>query len=208
MKLLILIGVLLSAVSVQSASYINAAWTTYTSYAPCCTGGAWYNASADTTECTQYSACSYLGTFAALNSTLTFDQVKTSNIVAFFDKNNPTKFNSMYANKKIQIKYGTVVFNATILDTCADTDCGGCCSQNADQTTGYLLDMEYWTVMRNFGDINAATGTIQIMFLNETGLVTIDAAGTPTSAPTSKSALSRTFEVSMYLLILIGLMLL
>ena len=51
-----------------------------------------------------------------------------------------------------------VSFVATILDTCRDSDCNGCCTRNAKN--GHLVDMEYYTVMRNFKKLSEADGTI------------------------------------------------
>ena len=52
------------------------------------------------------------------------------------------------------------MFTAMIADTCGDYDCGGCCSANAAET-GYLVDLEYFTLMRNFGDTSFADGNIE-----------------------------------------------
>lgn len=51
---------------------------------------------------------------------------------------------------------GTITFNATIADTCKDSDCtDACCSNNAKkQGVSYLTDIEYYTVLRYFGSYN------------------------------------------------------
>jgi hypothetical protein len=60
----------------------------------------------------------------------------------------------MYENQKILIsKYGMII-ECNVYDTCGDQDCDGCCTENAG-SSGYLIDMEYWTVNRNYGDGNA-----------------------------------------------------
>ncbi len=64
-----------------------------------------------------------------------------------------------YAKKTIQLTKGSVTFNATIADTCKDSDCSGCCSANA-KPSGFLVDMEYYTVLRRFGNTDAADGTL------------------------------------------------
>lgn len=38
-----------------------------------------------------------------------------------------------------------------ILDTCSDSDCGGCCTRNARRAGGVLLDLEYYTAKRFWG---------------------------------------------------------
>jgi hypothetical protein len=48
---------------------------------------------------------------------------------------------------------------ALVADTCGDHDCHGCYSNNAGPS-GHLVDMEYWTVVNNFGDIAATQGQI------------------------------------------------
>lgn len=37
------------------------------------------------------------------------------------------------------------------------------CSENADKKTGYLLNMEYYTVMNNLPSIKAADGTVDFV---------------------------------------------
>jgi hypothetical protein len=52
---------------------------------------------------------------------------------------------------------------AIVADTCSDRDCNGCCTKNA-RPTGFLLDMEYWTVLNNFGSLDTADGSISFSF--------------------------------------------
>jgi len=44
-----------------------------------------------------------------------------------------------------------------VLDTCGDSDCGGCCFDNADPTTGELRDIESATV----GRFGTSSGTVR-----------------------------------------------
>ena len=39
-----------------------------------------------------------------------------------------------------------------VLDTCADSDCGGCCTANARRSGGTLLDLEFNTAKRFWGE--------------------------------------------------------
>lgn len=55
--------------------------------------------------------------------------------------------------------YGDVMFTAIIADLCLDSECDDCCSKNA--VNGYLVDMEYYTVLYNFGSTDYVNGTIQ-----------------------------------------------
>jgi hypothetical protein len=77
-------------------------------------------------------------------------------------------FYPKYGNKYITIT-GTCLgltktFNALIADTCGNQDCSGCCARNANPTTGFLIDMEYHTVLRNFGTTLCADVHTQLRF--------------------------------------------
>jgi hypothetical protein len=142
----------------------TASLTNYESYPMCCPTSPNYSPSAPTSECGDYSGCQYIGEMAALGS-VSFNYVKTTNLVAFYDNSDPTgrNYNSKYAGKTIQltkvINGKTYSFSAIIGDTCGNNDCNNCCAQNS-QPTGYLVDMEYYTALNNFGSVNAADGTI------------------------------------------------
>ena len=122
------------------------------------------NPNAPTEECDDYSGCEYIGDFAAIGHK-SLEYVQTHNLVAFFDASDPKgkNFQSKWAAKTIEItktyKSKTYIFNATIADTCADSDCNGCCTRNSGNT-GYLVDIEYFTAMNNFGTTDAASGTL------------------------------------------------
>ena len=64
-----------------------------------------------------------------------------------------------YGSKCIRLTRGDVDFVALIADTCGDHDCGGCCSRNSN-SDGYLVDIEYETVMRNFSSTSVIHGEI------------------------------------------------
>ena len=85
----------------------------------------------------------YSGLFAGLSGKKSFEWVKSNNLVAFFDSKDPNGVNwkSKYAGKKIKLSKDGKTFIATIVDTCSDKDCGGCCSRNAKG--GFLVDLEY-----------------------------------------------------------------
>ena len=134
---------------------IRASWTWYTSYASCCPNNPNYDPNANRSECTDFSACQYPGEFAYIPHQ-TFQQVQSKSLVAFFTRNGS---NGSYGGKTIQIMAGGKVITAQIADTCGDSDCNGCCTQNA-QPSGNLIDMEYWTVMRNFGGTSIVGGQI------------------------------------------------
>lgn len=150
----------------------TAAFTYYDSYPNCCPDSPNYDPSAPTDECDDYSGCVYMGDFAAFctpsnpDGHVSYEYVLTNNLVAFYDDSDPKglHWSAHYANKTIELtkEYNgvTVIFNATIVDTCGNQDCNNCCSKNSDKKTGYLVDMEYYTVMRNFGTTDAAGGKL------------------------------------------------
>ena len=136
--------------------------TYYESYPRCCKDCGNYDSSAPTDECTDDSGCKYCGDFEdGTHESLSW--VKNNNIVSFFDVNGG--WSTKYKDKTVQLTKNGVTFNAIIKDTCADKDCGGCCTKNAG-SYGFLVDMEYYTVKRNLGSLSAADGTIQWKILN------------------------------------------
>jgi hypothetical protein len=139
------------------AGYTAASWTTYTSYAACCQDSPNYDPNADTTECDLYNACAYTGDFAYIGHQ-SYEYVSTNNLVAFFSTHGD---NASYGNQQIRVlmpSSGQTV-DALVADTCGDSDCNGCCTTNA-QPSGYLVDMEYWTVVNNFGADAVASGQV------------------------------------------------
>ena len=142
----------------------TASWTWYESYPKCCKDCGNYDANWPKDECSDYDGCKYCGDFEdGTHETLSW--VKANNIISFFDKANPSAsyWKNNYKDKTVTLTANGKTFNAIIKDTCADTDCGGCCTKNAK--TGYLIDMEYYTVLRNFGTTDAADGTISFKIL-------------------------------------------
>jgi hypothetical protein len=91
-------------------------------------------------------------------------------MVAFFDTRDPAgeNFNRKWGNKYMTItgtcNGKTRIFNAVIADTCNDRDCGGCCTANANKQTGYLIDMEYYTAIRQFGTTACADVKTNLQF--------------------------------------------
>lgn len=147
----------------------EASLTTYTSYAACCPDNPNYAPEADTTECMDYSACDYSDEFAVVGHQ-TFEWVQGHNLVAFYDDCDPEggTFVEDYANRMIRLTKGGVTFDALIADTCGNADCDGCCSENA-QPSGVLVDLEYWTVIHNLGDIDRASGRVSFEILDTYG---------------------------------------
>ncbi len=94
--------------------------------------------------------------------------MKSHNIVAFYDDKNKTKayWNEKYAGKWMRLTKNGIKFDALIADTCGNADCNNCCSINSKK--GYLVDLEYYTALKNFGSVEAIRGTIQFEILGKT----------------------------------------
>jgi hypothetical protein len=92
-------------------------------------------------ECIDYSGCDYMGMFAACPNTATEAWVAGHNIVAAFPDFASLKLHDLC------LKSGTKTIVVTVIDTCGDSDCDGCCTKNkgsADQ----LIDLESYTAKR------------------------------------------------------------
>jgi hypothetical protein len=92
-------------------------------------------------ECIKYSGCLYMGMFAACNNTATKDWVAAHNIVAAFPDFNTLKLHDLC------LKSGTKTIVVTVIDTCGDSDCSGCCTANKG-TADELIDVESYTAAR------------------------------------------------------------
>ena len=145
------------------ANYLSgtAAFTYFESYPRCCKDCGNYDSSAPKDECSDDSGCKYCGDFED-GSHESLSWVKSNDIISFFAVNSSW---GQFKDKKVQLTKGDVTFTAIVKDTCADKDCGGCCTHNAG-SYGYLVDMEYYTVKRHFGSLSAADGSIKFQFLN------------------------------------------
>ena len=156
----------------------TASFTYYESYPRCCPDNPNYDSKAPKDECDDYSGCKYSGDFEAIDHQ-SLSYVKSNNLVSFFDNSNSSGSNFMknYGGRQIKLTKGSVSFTALIADTCANKDCSNnCCSKNS-QPTGYLLDMEYYTVLRNFGSLSAADGSIHFEVIGSAPSPTCDWPG-------------------------------
>jgi hypothetical protein len=136
--------------------------TTFTSYADCCPDSPTFDPNADTSECDDDNACAHLGDFAAIGHQ-SFDFVQNNDLIAFYDDSDPDGVNFLdnYGGKTIQLTKDGNTFNALIADTCGNDDCDGCCTQNSQG--GFLVDMEFWTTVREIGGPDNADGTIDFV---------------------------------------------
>jgi hypothetical protein len=93
------------------------------------------------------NGCARNGFFAGLNGKQSLDWVKANNIVAVHSRFFPT-----YRGKTLRLRDPSTqnTVDAKVVDLCSDNDCAGCCTRNM-ATTGFLLDVEYYTIQRLYG---------------------------------------------------------
>lgn len=142
--------------------------THFTSYPACCKDSPVYDPKADKTECDDNSGCKYMGKFAAVSGVKPFDWVKTNNIAAMFELGQtPSSWASKFKNKRVMVrdpKSGKTV-TADVLDRCDDGDCDNCCTTNAKQGGGTLVDLEWHTASRLWGGKPRDTAQVQWKFV-------------------------------------------
>jgi hypothetical protein len=105
----------------------------------------WYTSYPDpnSEECIVYNGCQWAGQFAALQGQQPKEWVEATNIAAVHSKD----FNSLKL-KTLRLKQGTRKIDVKVYDMCADSDCDGCCTQNAGGADGFLIDVESHTRLR------------------------------------------------------------
>jgi hypothetical protein len=95
-------------------------------------------------ECIQFSGCKYEGMFAAFGNEVKSPQwVMDHNIAAVHEKD----FDA-YVLKTLRLRQGDKMIDVVVYDECADADCDGCCTRNANRNGGFLIDIEIATYMR------------------------------------------------------------
>lgn len=100
----------------------------------------WYTSYPDpgSEECIAYNGCTWAGQFSACEGKKPEAWVSAHNIVAAFPDYDTLALHDLC------LKSGDKTLVVTVLDTCGDDDCDGCCTQNkgnADQ----LIDLESYT---------------------------------------------------------------
>jgi len=100
-------------------------------------------------ECVIYNGCEWAGYFAAVDGQQTEAWVAGHNIVAFFSAGDDNAGFETYQQKRLRLRKGGEEIDVYVYDTCGDSDCDGCCTQNATQN-GYstLIDLESYTYAR------------------------------------------------------------
>ena len=93
-------------------------------------------------ECTEYNGCTWAGYFAFVDGKQSEAWVEQHNIAAVHSRDA-----AAYALKTLRLRQGARQIDVTVYDMCSDSDCDGCCTENASET-GFLIDLESYTAQR------------------------------------------------------------
>ncbi len=88
-------------------------------------------------ECIEFNGCTWAGQFAACENTMPERWVMAHDIVAVFPLGD-------LAMHRLCLRSGDTTLVATVIDTCADRDCDGCCTENLGDAEA-LVDVEKYT---------------------------------------------------------------
>ncbi|MCK9523366.1 MAG: hypothetical protein M0R76_10045 [Proteobacteria bacterium] len=96
-------------------------------------------------ECIQYNGCHWSGYFAYFPTEQKSEAwVAANNIIAVHQKD----FEA-YKGKTLRLRQGANTIDARVYDLCSDSDCGGCCTRNANYNGhNFLIDVEIYTYNR------------------------------------------------------------
>jgi hypothetical protein len=95
-------------------------------------------------ECQEYNGCTWAGQFAFVDGVKSKNWVKAHNIVAVHERDA-----SKYRLKTLRLKKGSDTIDVKVYDECADSDCDGCCTHNANaHGLHFLIDIEKYTMQR------------------------------------------------------------
>ena len=106
-------------------------------------------------ECEDYNGCTWAGWFAGLEDQQTEEWVSEHNIIAIHEKDF-----GKYKLKTFRLRQNDRTIDAVVYDKCADSDCDGCCTQNAGEL-GFLIDIESYTCERLSGTKDGCDGVIE-----------------------------------------------
>ncbi len=97
-------------------------------------------------ECIEYNGCTWAGYFAGVDGQQSEQWVMSHNIAAVHSRD----FGELEL-KTLRLRQGDRQIDVTVYDMCADSDCSGCCTENAEQNgLDFLIDIERYT-MERFG---------------------------------------------------------
>jgi hypothetical protein len=88
-------------------------------------------------ECIEFNGCEYLGEFSFCDGKKSEDWVSEHSIVAVFPADG-------LEGHDLCLKKGDKTIVVTVLDTCGDSDCDGCCTENRGDADA-LIDLEKYT---------------------------------------------------------------
>jgi uncharacterized protein YkwD len=120
----------------------------------------WYTSWPDpnSDECVEFNGCEWAGYFYGVDGQQTEEWVATHNIAAVHEKDWDT-----YGLKTLRLRSGNSEIDVVVYDVCSDSDCNGCCTQNAGMNgLDFLIDIESYTKDR-FG---VTGGVIEWMCLD------------------------------------------
>lgn len=106
-------------------------------------------------ECVVYNGCEWAGYFAGLPDQQTEEWVSEHNIISIHEKDW-----GKYKLKTFRLRQNGRTIDATVYDKCADSDCEGCCTQNAGEL-GFLIDIESYTCERLSGSKDGCDGVVE-----------------------------------------------
>ena len=106
-------------------------------------------------ECVVYNGCEWAGYFAGLPDQQSEEWVSEHNIISIHEKDW-----GKYKLKTFRLRQNGRTIDATVYDKCADSDCEGCCTQNAGEL-GFLIDIESYTCERLSGTKDGCDGVIE-----------------------------------------------
>jgi|GEM_PF-2024497 len=91
-------------------------------------------------ECEDYNGCSWAGQFAYCEGTKPESWVEAHNIASVFPPNGLQRHH-------LCLRKGPKTIVVTAIDTCSDSDCDGCCTENLGNAAR-LIDIEKYTDQR------------------------------------------------------------
>lgn len=111
-------------------------------------------------ECVKYNGCEWSGYFAGLEDQQTEQWVSEHNIISIHEKDW-----DKYKLKTFRLRQNGRTLDAVVYDMCSDSDCEGCCTQNAGDL-GFLIDIESYSCERLSGKKDACDGVIEWICLD------------------------------------------
>ena len=140
----------------RTGAFKKATATYFWSYPACCHDSPTYDPSADTDECSAYSGCTWMGQFAGLDDMKSHEWVKQHNIASFFEiGQTENSWRRKWRQKTLKIRNPKTMKTmcVQIHDRCDDDDCSyACCTENARKNEGTLIDLEWNTAVRFWGE--------------------------------------------------------